>query len=229
MGIYVTNAQARIGILGGSFDPVHFGHIKPTLELAEYFALNTIHLLPCRVSPFKSTPHASPQHRLNMLNLVAANSQLLKVDERELHRASPSYTYLTLQELAQECGRQTTLFWIMGMDALADFPQWYQAEQIMELCHILVLQRPGHVTDIEPACQTWLQRYLVDDVKCLDQQSVGCIFITDTEMLNISSTQIRQITQSGQQPRFLLPGGVWNYIKRNKLYQTATREITQKS
>lgn len=227
MGIYVAEAKARIGILGGSFDPVHFGHIKPTLELAQHFNLQTVRLLPCKVSPFKSAPHASAQHRLNMLNLIADNSELLAVDDRELRRATPSYTYLTLQEMVAESAGNNTLFWIMGMDALLDFPQWYQAEEIMKLCHVLVLQRPGYVPAIRSANESWLERYLTDDVQTLDEQPAGHIFITATEMLDISSTQIRQITRSGQQPRFLLPGGVWNYIKRNKLYQHQTEKLTQ--
>lgn len=223
----MTEAKARIGILGGSFDPVHFGHIKPTLELAQHFNLQTVRLLPCKVSPFKSSAHATSQHRVNMLNLIADNSELLAVDDRELRRATPSYTYLTLRELAQESAGNNTLFWIMGMDALLDFPQWHQAEEIMQLCHVLVLPRPGYAAAIKPDNQSWLERYLTDKVESLDEQPVGHIFITATNMLDISSTQIRQITQAGQQPRFLLPGGVWNYIKRNKLYQDQTGQLTQ--
>lgn len=223
----MTETKTRIGILGGSFDPVHFGHIKPTLELAEHFNLHTVRLLPCKVSPFKSAPHASPQHRLNMLNLIADNSALLSVDDRELRRVTPSYTYLTLQELAEESAANDTLFWIMGMDALVDFPEWHQAEKIMQLCHVLVLQRPGYTAAIKPAHQAWLARYLTANVESLDKQAVGHIFITASTMLDISSTQIRQITHAGQQPRFLLPGGVWNYIKRNKLYQHQTEQLTQ--
>ena len=108
--------KARMGILGGSFDPVHFGHIKPCLQLAEDFDLASIRLLPCKVSPFKSsprtTPKASVQHRLNMLSLIASANSLIQVDERELKRETPSYTYLSLREMADEYGDQVTLCWL---------------------------------------------------------------------------------------------------------------------
>lgn len=210
--------KLRVGILGGSFDPVHFGHIKPCLELAKNFNLDSIRLLPCKLSPFKSSSHAVAQHRLNMLSLIASGSSLLSVDERELRRDSPSYTYHSLRELFDEVGGQATLFWIMGMDALNNFPDWYKSAEIMELCHILVLQRPGYELICSHQQRAWLQQYLTDDLALLDNKAAGHIFITATKMLDISSSQIRAVIASGKQPRYMMPGAVWNYIKRNHLY-----------
>lgn len=210
--------KMRVGILGGSFDPVHFGHIKPCLELAQNFNLSSILLLPCKVSPFKSSPQVSAQHRLKMLSLMATGSELLTVDERELGRDTPSYTYYSLRELADEYGDRVTLCWIMGMDALNEFPDWYKAAEIMKLCHILVLQRPGCALNCSDQKQNWLEQYLTDDLALLEKKSAGHIFVTATEMLDISSSQIRAVIASGEQPRYLLPGSVWNYIQRNHLY-----------
>jgi len=210
--------KMRVGILGGSFDPVHFGHVKPCQELAKNFNLASILLMPCKLSPFKSSSHASIQHRLNMLSLIASGSSLLSVDERELWRDTPSYTYHSLRELSDETGGQVTLCWIMGMDALNKFPDWYKSTEIMELCHILVLQRPGYELNCSDQQRAWLEQYLTDDLALLENKTAGHIFVTATEMLDISSSQIRAVIASGKQPRYMMPGAVWNYIQRNHLY-----------
>ena len=216
----MSKVKVRMGILGGSFDPIHFGHIKPSIELAEKFQLSSIKLIPCKISPFKDTTFASAEHRWNMISIIAGSSDLFIADNRELQRNTPSYSYETLREIAQELASTAKLFWIMGEDALQGFPKWYEAEKIMQLCHVLVMRRPGNDTAVDETAQQWLNQYLCHDSEQLENTDCGHIYITDTEMHDISSTQIREIVQSGQQPRYLLPGGVWNYIKRNELYQS---------
>ena len=209
---------ANIGILGGSFDPIHFGHIKPSIALAKQFNLHENRLLPCKVSPFKDRTHASAQDRWNMVSVVAGSSDLFVADPRELNRDTPSYTYLSLLEIAKEYEGKAKLFFIIGGDALNDFPKWYQAEKIMQLCHVLVAPRHGFELTRDKEKLKWLKRYLCDDRTLLEKNNVGYIYITDIELIEVSSTQIRQTIESGEQPKFLLPGGVWNYIKRNQLY-----------
>ncbi len=217
--IYVSNASTRIGVLGGSFDPIHFGHIKPSLQLAEKFQLQLITLIPCKISPFKDNTFASVQHRWNMLSIVSGSSELFEADPRELERDSASYTYETLREIASEVSDEVTLFWIMGEDALLDFPKWHQAEKIMQLCHVLVMRRPGYDVSEAVEVSQWLQPYMCGDQDKLAEKKCGYIYMTDVELFDVSSTKIRQTVQAGKQPRFMLPGGVWNYIKRNNLYQ----------
>ncbi|MDW3094175.1 MAG: nicotinate-nucleotide adenylyltransferase [Gammaproteobacteria bacterium] len=209
----------KIGILGGSFDPVHFGHIKPSLELAEKFQFDSIRLIPCKISPFKDETFASAQHRWNMVSIIAGSSELFEADARELKRETPSFTYETLREIASEVASNSTLFWIMGEDALIDFPRWHQAEKIMQLCHVLVMRRPGYEVSQNVKTNAWLQPYMCDDVSKLSEKRYGYIYISNVELLDISSTKIRETVHAGEQPRFMLPGGVWNYIKRNNLYQ----------
>jgi nicotinate-nucleotide adenylyltransferase len=215
----VSDAKARIGILGGSFDPIHFGHIKPSLQLAEKFQLSCIKLIPCKISPFKDNTFASAQHRWNMISIISASSELFEADPRELERDTPSYTYETLREIAKEAPSESKLFWIMGEDALLGFPKWHQAEKIMQLCNILVMRRPGFDVSEDVGASTWLKSYMCNDVGMLEKKHSGCIYMTDVELFDISSTRIRQTVQAGEQPRFMLPDGVWNYIKRNNLYQ----------
>lgn len=220
--IYANNlkdTKKKIGILGGSYDPIHFGHIKPSLELAKTYRLDRIILLPCKVSPFKESTFASAEHRWNMVSMVAANEDLFVADARELERDTPSYTYLTLAELTQELGDRYQLYWILGIDSLLDFPDWYESEKIMQLCHILVLRRPGYELPHDNAKLDWLNQYLSTDINQLDSADTGHIYITETELLDISSTAIRETIKAGEQPRYMLPGGVWNYIRRNRLYQ----------
>lgn len=215
----MSDAKARIGILGGSFDPIHFGHVKPSLQLAEKFQLQSIKLIPCKTSPFKDATFASAQHRWNMVSIIAGSSELFEADARELERNTPSYTYDTLKEIAQEISDNSTLFWIMGEDALPDFPRWHQAEKIMQLCHVLVMRRPGYDASDDVETNPWFRTYMCADKNKLQEKQSGYIYMTDVELFDISSTQIRETVHAGDQPRFLLPGGVWNYIKRNHLYQ----------
>ncbi len=212
----MSENKARIGVLGGSFDPIHFGHIKPCLKIAEQYQLDAIRLIPCKVSPFKEGVFTSAQHRWNMVSMIAANSDLFVADARELERDSPSYTYETLLDLKSELPSDSKIFWIMGLDALIDFPRWYHSDDIMQLCHVLVLQRPGYQL---PVNDPWLSSYISNDFEKLVNNDFGHIYITDVEMLDISSTQIRDLVVEGKQPKYLMPGGVWNYIKRHNLYQ----------
>ena len=214
-----TQTKIRVGILGGSFDPIHFGHIKPSLQLAEKYQLDSVRLIPCKISPFKDNALASAQHRWKMISIIAGSSELFVADARELERESPSYTYETLCEIAEESAGKAKLFFLMGEDALLGFPGWHQAEKIMQLCHILVMRRPGYDAFDDVTTSQWLAPYMCDDLTMLDNSDFGHIYMTDTEMFEISSTQIRATVQAGEQPRFMLPGGVWNYIKRNNLYQ----------
>lgn len=208
----------NIGILGGSFDPIHFGHIKPSIALARQFNLQSIRLLPCKVSPFKEKSYASMKDRWNMVSVVAGSSELFVADARELKRDTPSYTYLSLSELAEEYAGKAKLFFIIGGDALNNFPTWYEAEKIMELCHVLVAPRSGFELTHDDKMLNWLKRYLCTEKQLLENSQHGYIYITDVEMIEVSSTQIRQTIESGEQPKYMLPGGVWNYIKRNRLY-----------
>ena len=214
----MTKRQQYIGVLGGSFDPIHFGHIKPCMEVASRYGLDQVRLLPCKVSPFKQQTFASDEQRWQMVNMVASNSEVFQADRRELDRVEPSFSVLTLREMADEEPNKDKLFWILGMDALIGFPHWYLATEIMQYCHVLVLCRPGYELPLDGDVRTWLDQYLCEDFQELESTMYGHIYMTDIEMLDISSTEIREMIKKDEQPRFKMPGGIWNYIKRNQLY-----------
>lgn len=219
-----------IGIFGGSFDPIHFGHIKSAMALLERFDFDQLRFIPCQLSPHKEIVHASAYHRWQMLNLVCSSNEKFIADDRELKRNAPSYTIDTLQELREEYGEQQSLVLILGLDAYLSFCKWYRYKEILSLCHIVLLQRPGYslpngspngsldssqVVGCEKECY---ELNGTEDFRTIATTPCGKIYASDLEIIDVSSTTIRELISKGKQPKYLLPGNVWNYIRRNKLY-----------
>ncbi len=212
-----------LGIFGGSFDPPHFGHIKSVLGLLESFEFDQIRLIPCHLSPHKDTVFASAEHRWQMLNLVCASHEKLIADDRELKREAPSYTIDTLLELREEYGDVESLVLIIGMDAFLDICKWHRYKEILSLCHILLLQRPGYSLTENIHNKKYEKDYFdsnnTKDIENLSSQPFGKIYVSNINEINVSSTEIRESIAKGQQPKYMLPGNIWNYIRRNKLYK----------
>ena len=222
-----------IGIFGGSFDPPHFGHIKSTLALLEHFAFEQIRFVPCQLSPLKERVFANAQHRWQMLNLVCSSQPKLIADDRELKREGSSYTIDSLIELREEFGENQSIVLILGMDAYLNFCQWRRYEEILSYCHLLLMQRPGYSLsmlenkaepenkrNIEAECEKeYFSLNNTEDTNQLATVPCGKIYMSDLEKIDISSTLIRETIAQGQQPKYMLPGNVWNYVRRNKLYQ----------
>ncbi len=212
-----------LGIFGGSFDPPHFGHIKSALGLLDNFDFEQIRLIPYQLSPHKDSVHASAVHRWQMLSLICANQEKLIADDRELKRQAPSYTVDTLLELREEYGEKQPLILIVGMDTFLGICKWHRYEELLSLCHILLMQRPGYsLTENvkEHACE--IEYFRINNTKnieILSSQPFGKIYVSNLEEVNVSSTSIRKLISEGQLPKFMLPGNVWNYIRRNKLYK----------
>ncbi len=208
-----------LGIFGGTFDPIHFGHIKSALALLEHFDFEQIRFIPCQQSPLKQEVYADARHRWQMLNLVTNTNAKFFADDRELKRRGPSYTIDTLKELREETKAQKVLVLILGIDAFLSFCQWHRYDEILSFCHIMLLQRAGY-TLLKQGCERELyDAHVTNDIMDISGTLNGHIFLSDEEKIEISSTAIRQCISEGQQPRYLLPGNVWNYIRRNNLYQ----------
>ena len=208
-----------LGIFGGSFDPPHFGHIKSALELLERFDFEQIHLIPSQLSPLKKNVHASASHRWQMVSLVCNSHEKLIADDRELKRQAPSYTIDTLLELREEFGELQSIVLIIGIDAFVSFCKWHRYEEILSLSHILLMQRPGYSMP-KSGCETeFYDLNNVQDFNILMDSPHGKIFLSNLEKTDVSSTIIRNIISAGKQPKYLLPGNVWNYIRRNNLYK----------
>ncbi|MFI8415356.1 nicotinate-nucleotide adenylyltransferase [Serratia sp. NPDC078593] len=213
-------AAALHALFGGTFDPIHYGHLRPVEVLANEVGLNQIMLLPNHVPPHRPQPEANAQQRLKMLELAIADKPLFAVDDRELHRTSPSYTIETLETIRQERGNQQPLAFIIGQDSLLSLHKWHRWQDLLGVCHLLVLARPGYDNRMEtPALQRWLESHRVTDAAQLSNQPHGFIYLADTPLLEISATEIRERRHRGVSCDDLLPRSVQRYIVLQGLYR----------
>ncbi|MBH3430185.1 nicotinate-nucleotide adenylyltransferase [Pseudomonas alkylphenolica] len=208
----------RVGVLGGTFDPIHIGHLRSALEVAEGLALDELRLMPNARPPHRDTPQVSAQDRLEMVRCAVAGVPMLSVDARELARDTPSYTIETLELMRAEMAASDQLFLLLGWDAFCGLPSWHRWEELLQHCHILVLQRPD--ADVEPpdALRNLLAARSVSDPQALAGPAGNIAFVWQTP-LAVSATQIRQLLASGKSVRFLVPDAVLAYIDAHNLYR----------
>lgn len=206
-----------ICILGGTFDPVHFGHLRPALDVQQALEIPCVHLLPCRVPPHRDSPQGSSEQRLELLRLAVADEPALDIDTRELGREGPSYMVDTLESLRAEKGEKS-LCLALGMDALLGLQSWYRWREIAKLCHLVVMQRPGRQWPKQGALADLVSKARTGALRQLHERPAGCIFGVPVTQMAVSSTQIRELLAAGKSPRYLLPDAVLNRIKQEKWY-----------
>lgn len=207
--------QERIGIFGGTFDPVHFGHLRPALELKRQLRLSSVRLLPCHRPSHRDTPGATTRQRIDMLSLAIDGCDGLVIDTRESERDAPSYTVDTLLSFRQESPNASLLFF-MGMDAFAGFTGWHRWETILELAHLVVIERPG--SEVSGAEERLLMQRQAQNVSSLTD-TAGSIIVQSVSQSDISATRIRTLVSQGEDIRFLLPEAVREYILDHRLYR----------
>ncbi len=211
-----------IGILGGTFDPIHYGHLRLAEEMLELANLRQIRLIPTGIPPHRRTPHASAQHRSAMVKLAIADQANFVLDEREVLRTGKCYTVETLRELRAEVGQEQPLCLLMGGDAFLDLHTWHEWEQLFDLAHIVVGFRPGYTLKERISGATaelqrhYRQRFCSADA--LSQHACGGITELAIPELEISATLIRDRVAHNRSIRYLLPNSVANYIHQHKLY-----------
>ncbi|WP_068830358.1 nicotinate-nucleotide adenylyltransferase [Pseudomonas sp. BMS12] len=208
----------RIGLLGGTFNPVHIGHLRAALEVAEYMGLDELRLIPSARPPHRETPQASAEQRLAMVELAVAGESLLKVDDRELQRDKPSFTYDTLESVRGELAADDQLFLLLGWDAFCGLPSWHRWQELLEHCHILVLQRPDTGNEPPEALRDLLAARSENDPLSLLGPGGQISFIWQTP-LAVSATQVRQLLAQGRSVRYLVPDAVLAYIHAHGLYR----------
>ncbi|MBA1146067.1 nicotinate-nucleotide adenylyltransferase [Ectothiorhodospiraceae bacterium WFHF3C12] len=209
--------MAPIGLLGGTFDPVHLGHLRPALEMLEQAGLKEVRLLPGRVPPHRPAPRAGATLRTAMVERCVAGVPGLRVDTRELQRDGPSYTLDTLISLRRELGASQPLCWIVGMDSFLSLPTWHRWRELGEHAHFLVAHRPGEEPVMSGTLADWLEgRRAPADL--LRHRPAGLVHFVDTTALAISSTGIRRRLAQGRSARFLVPDTVWELIAGNGVY-----------
>lgn len=207
-----------MGILGGSFDPVHYGHLRVALEVSQKLNISTIKFIPCKQQVLKSHAPMEQTHRLNMLKLAVEGVSSFEVDERELKREGPSYMVETLQSLQQDYPEQT-LCLILGADAAKLFEQWYHWRSIFALAHLIIVTRPHYDTTAISWLQAMLPERQVQHPSELKQAKAGKILLFSTSLLAISAEEIRRQLAERYSPKFLLPETVLSYIHQHHLYE----------
>ncbi len=209
-----------IGIFGGTFDPIHFGHLRSALDVKQALGLDEIRMIPAFQPPHRIQPTANPGQRLTMLRAAVGDEPDLQIDNREMLREGESFMVDSLTSLRNELGDEP-LCLIVGADAFLKLDEWYHWQEIPELAHIVVTHRPGWHLDMNtasPALQTlWRTRQETDSTQ-LTGSPAGRIILQAVTPLDISSTQIRAMVATGESPRYLLPDAVWNLIRMHGLY-----------
>lgn len=207
-----------ICLFGGTFDPVHYGHLKPLDELQHRLAADAVHILPASVPPHRPAPQATSQQRVEMLELALREYPGFILDTRELERSGPSWTLLTLESFRQQYP-DDNLCLVMGSDAFNGLSSWYHWQQIPQLAHIIVIERTGVETATRP---DWAAEHMVYDVDGLRKQSCSRILFMSLKGYDISATEIRQRLFAGLDVSGMLADAVINYIIQNSLYQMKT-------
>jgi len=212
-----------IGIFGGTFDPIHYGHLRTAFELLQALGLGELRLVPAGRPPHRAAPLCDADRRLEMLRAAAAGQPGFVVDDRELRRDGPSYTVTTLRELRAEAPARP-LCLIVGMDAFLGLPQWHEWRALVELAHLVVAHRPGWSAPREGPLGELLAQRRTERVADLHAAPSGRVHVRAVTQLEISSSAVRELIVAGSDPRYLLPDAVRAIIRDTGCYQhPATR------
>ncbi|MDI1302271.1 MAG: nicotinate-nucleotide adenylyltransferase [bacterium] len=210
-------SHSLTGLFGGSFDPVHLGHVATAEELYRRFPFREIRFLPAARSPLKAGASVRTD-RLALLQLALAGKQGLTVDESELRRPAPSYSIDTLREQRAELGPAASLVFILGMDSFLDLPRWKDWPHLTDYAHLLVVSRPGSQPVFSPVLSAWLEKHRITDAQSLESRPLGGVLLVETTPHAIASREIRAAIASGQDTSHWLNPAVRDYIEQHRLY-----------
>jgi len=217
MGRSVNNIP--VALFGGTFNPVHLGHLRIATELAKLLQVQSMRMLPCAFPPHRDKPAVSAEQRLAMLQLAIGEQSTLKADNLELQRTAPSYSIDTVQLVRREIGAQAPLFLCLGMDSLATLDSWQHWHKLLDHCHIVVASRPGWQLPTQGILAEWIAQHRCDDLAAIKKCAKGYVHFCDLIMLDLSSTNIRNRIERGESINFMTPDAVVNYIQEHHLYE----------
>ena len=205
-----------MGVFGGTFDPIHLGHLRTVAAVKHYLAMQRVLFVPASMPPLRDPPAAAPHQRLEMVRIAVQNVAGFELDAREVTRSGPSYTVLTLEELRSEYPG-VPLCLILGLDAFLKLPQWHRWRELLGLAHVALMQRPGWQMPEDPL-PDWWSRALIDHPRQMSSEPAGRILPVDVPAVDISSTDLRDRLRAGLPVADHLPDRVQQYIKENRLY-----------
>jgi nicotinate-nucleotide adenylyltransferase len=213
-----------IGILGGTFDPIHNAHIACAFDVLKTFDLKMVKLIPCAIPPHREQPIRTTEQRCDMVKLAIAEYPQLKLDDRECARNEPSFTIDTLKTLRTEVGESQSLIFILGTDAFANIKTWHRYQELLNFCHLVVLQRPGYQHSISD----FFTNKKTESIEEIQQSPCGKIYFLEGPLMDLSASSIRKnfditnstnITESIKVISQSLAPEVKEYIHQNGLYQ----------
>lgn len=211
-------SSQSVGLFGGTFDPVHIGHLRVALELNRLLGLAQMRLVPCANPSHRGAPLSSSKDRLRMLELAIADVPELWIDDCELKRAGPSYSVDTLATVRGEIGDSAPLFFCVGMDCLVSLDSWRRWRELLDYANLVVAARPGWVKPEQGDIAGWLAEHQSDSLDAVKKARSGRVYIARMTLLPVSSTRIRGELEKGIAPQFLVPDPVIEYINRQQLY-----------
>mgnify|MGYP000047017657 FL=1 len=210
-----------LGLFGGTFDPIHFGHLRLAQELAQRLKLGEVKFIPSGLPPHRKPPHASVPHRIAMVQLAITGNVLFSCDPRETLIPGPSYSVDTLRQLREELGNDIALCFLLGSDAFLGLNNWHEWQALFDLTHLIIAQRPG--ARLEPKL---LPKNLAEELVKRRHHDLGFLHsnagaIYEFEMtpLDISASRIRADLNNDISPRYLTPDAVIDYVTRHRLYK----------
>ncbi|MDH3355233.1 MAG: nicotinate-nucleotide adenylyltransferase [Chromatiales bacterium] len=230
----MIDPQRMVGIVGGTFDPIHYGHLRMALEVANQHTLDEVRFIPSAKPPHRSEPDATDLQRLNMVELAIMSEERFVLDDREYRREGDSFMVDTLESLRDELGENVSLILILGSDAFLGLPNWHQWKKLLTLAHIAVVLRPDRsnalnvendITGEDLVLKKLYDSHHSDDLNDLKKNPCGSIFTVETTALEISASNIRKMVAAGESPQFLLPETVLNFIYEHNLYLMNSEEI----
>jgi nicotinate-nucleotide adenylyltransferase len=206
-----------IGIFGGTFDPIHYGHLRTALELRELLDLGTVHLVPCANPPHRVAPMTDGALRLRMVRAAVRDEPGFVADARELERDGPSYTIDTLASFREEF-LDRSLCLLLGMDAFLGLPQWHRWHQLLDFAHVVVAHRPGWEAPTAGSLGELLAARRAPGIEALAETPAGLVHVQPVTQLEISSTDLRDSLRAGRDPKFLVPDSVREIILETECY-----------
>ena len=210
-------ALRSIALLGGTFDPIHIGHLRAGIELREQLGFDEVRLVPCHLPPHRATPSVDSAARRAMVALAVENIEGLRLDDRELKRSGPSFTIDTLIETRAEIGAECSLILAMGVDAFAALDTWQRWRELLNYAHLVVMERPDSKLPQHGVVAELLQRHRAEK-SALHERTHGAIVSFALPPLAVAATNVRNLIAARRSPRYLVPDAVCDYIREHDLY-----------
>lgn len=209
-----------IGILGGTFNPIHNGHLHLAERLQQTMGFEAIRFMPAAIPALKDLPNVSAEQRADMVKLAIVDHPTFQIDSRELDRAGPSYTIDSLISLREELGDKVSICWLIGSDAFARLHTWHRWNELLDYCHFVVVKRPqSEDLTWNAKIESLVEKHQTNHLNALKNSANGKILMQEIAALDISSTQIRENIASKTNVSDVMPSHVIQYIQQHQLYQ----------